>query len=89
MVGTVSIHPLKAADIGTPNRRRWFGIAPKSGFWQRKTGRQGKKNRPPPPVEVVEPEEPKRYREVLMTHHEHGRRGRKKGSKRRLNVGGW
>ena len=31
VVGQVSIHPLKACHIGTPNRLRWLGIRPRSG----------------------------------------------------------
>jgi len=55
VVGTVSIHPLKALPIGSPNRARWLGIGPRSGLWKRKDGRSGKKNRPPPPVEYTTP----------------------------------
>ena len=31
VVGQISIHPLKACHIGTPNRLRWLGIRPRSG----------------------------------------------------------
>ena len=29
VVGKVSIHPLKALPIGSPNRARWMGIMPR------------------------------------------------------------
>merc|ERR1712115_341888 len=45
VVGTVSIHPLKALPIGSPNRKRWLGMAPRSGLWQRKTERKRKKRK--------------------------------------------
>jgi large subunit ribosomal protein L2 len=44
VVGTVSIHPLKALPIGSPNRMRWIGDRPRSGLWKRKDGRQVKSN---------------------------------------------
>lgn len=43
VVGTNSIHPLRAMDIGSPNRMRWLGIRPRSGLFQKKTGRMGRK----------------------------------------------
>lgn len=49
-VGTVSIHPLKALDIGSPNRLRWIGKRPRSGLWHRKDGRSGRKIKKPPPA---------------------------------------
>merc|ERR1712210_434106 len=50
VVGTVSIHPLKALPIGSPNRKRWLGMSPRSGLWQRKDGRKGRKIKKPPPT---------------------------------------
>ena len=50
MVGTNSIHPLKALPIGSPNRMRWLGIRPRSGLWQRKDGYRGRKVKKPPPT---------------------------------------
>lgn len=55
VVGTVSIHPLKAMHIGSPNRKRWLGMRPRSGLWKRKDGRRGRKNRAPPPTEFTTP----------------------------------
>merc|ERR1712080_663840 len=54
-VGTVSIHPLKAMHIGSPNRMRWLGIRPRSGLWQRKDGRRGRKIKKPPPAIFTTP----------------------------------
>ena len=42
---TPSIRP-----IGSAQRLRWLGYRPRSGLWQRKTGRFGRKVRRPPPV---------------------------------------
>lgn len=39
--------------IGSPNRNRELGNRPRSGLWQRKTGRFGRKIRPPPPLKVI------------------------------------
>jgi len=50
VVGTNSIHPLKALPIGSPNRMRWLGIRPRSGLWQRKDGYRGRKVKKPPPT---------------------------------------
>lgn len=50
IVGSTSIHPLKAMPIGSPNRLRWLGHAPRSGLWKRKTGIHGKKIKAPPPL---------------------------------------
>lgn len=33
--------------IGSPNRLRHLGYRPRSGWWQRKTGKHGRKIRPP------------------------------------------
>merc|ERR1719400_2315270 len=54
VIGKVSIHPLKDGVVGSPNRNRWRGIAPRSGLWHRKTGIHGRKIRALPPVEKLE-----------------------------------
>lgn len=36
--------------MGSAQRRRWLGRRPASGLWQRKTGYNGRKIRPLPPV---------------------------------------
>lgn len=55
VVGTNSIHPLRAIDIGSPNRMRWLGIRPRSGLWQRKSGRMGRKIKKMPPAILTMP----------------------------------
>lgn len=54
-VGTVSIHPLKKMHIGSPNRYRWLGNAPRSGLWKKKDGRRGRKIKKPPPTIYTTP----------------------------------
>jgi len=39
--------------IGSPNRNRELGNRPRSGLWQRKTGRFGRKIKPPPPLKII------------------------------------
>ncbi|XP_024936341.1 39S ribosomal protein L2, mitochondrial [Cephus cinctus] len=39
-----------STPIGSAQRNRELGNRPRSGLWQRKTGRHGRKIRPPPPV---------------------------------------
>jgi len=55
VVGRVTIHPLKAMHIGSPNRMRWLGIRQRSGLWKRKDGYRGFKNRPAPPTCYTDP----------------------------------
>jgi len=55
VVGSVSIHHLKAMPIGSPNRMRWLGMRPRSGLWKRKDGRRGRKVRKPPPTILTVP----------------------------------
>ena len=57
VVGSVSIHPLKAMHIGSPNRKRWLGMTPRSGLWQRKDGRRGRKIKKMPPTIMTTPYE--------------------------------
>lgn len=39
--------------IGSPQRNRWLGNRPRSGLWQRKSGRHGRKIKPPKPVKEI------------------------------------
>ena len=55
VVGQVSIHPLKACDIGSPQRLRWLGIRPRSGLWHRKTGHHGRRVKAKPPIKICDP----------------------------------
>lgn len=89
VVGSVSIHPLKALHIGCPNRLRWLGRRPRSGFWHRKTGRHGRKIKALPPVEIVEPEKPKTDIDLIIHCDTEGTRGRPQGKKRKFFVDKW
>jgi len=74
VVGEVSIHPLKAMAIGSPNRMRWLGMRPRSGLWKRKDGTRGRKiKRPPPAAETVPYEE---YLKGAGTPSHRGKEGR-------------
>jgi len=76
VVGQVSIHPLKALEIGSPNRMRWLGIKQRSGEWHRKTGRFGRKIRALPPVKTVIQEEPSKDKTIVLTCKNEGNKGR-------------
>ncbi|XP_012255662.2 39S ribosomal protein L2, mitochondrial [Athalia rosae] len=49
-VGRLSNIPHGTTPIGSAQRNRELGNRPRSGLWQRKSGRHGRKIRPPPPV---------------------------------------
>ena len=53
--------------IGSAQRLRWLGYRPRSGLWQRKTGRFGRKLRRPPPVRQFDSPPPPPA-EVLTLH---------------------
>ncbi|KAL1451011.1 hypothetical protein WDU94_003310 [Cyamophila willieti] len=53
VVGRVSNIDHDKEHIGTPNRLRELGNRPRSGLWQRKTGYDGRKIRPLPPLKIV------------------------------------
>lgn len=42
-----------STPIGSAQRNRELGNRPRSGLWQRKTGRSGRKIKPPPPIKKV------------------------------------
>jgi len=89
VAGSNSIHPLKKLVIGSPNRNRWMGIAPRSGLWNRKTGIHGRKIKALPPVEeVMEPEPPKDQQLILHCATE-GIMGLPVGRKRKFDIKRW
>uniref|UniRef100_A0A8D8W7A3 39S ribosomal protein L2, mitochondrial n=2 Tax=Cacopsylla melanoneura TaxID=428564 RepID=A0A8D8W7A3_9HEMI len=53
VVGRISNPDHINDHIGTPNRLRELGNRPRSGLWQRKTGHDGRKIRPLPPLKIV------------------------------------
>ena len=89
VVGQVSIHPLKALTIGSPQRNRWLGIRPRSGLWQRKTGRFGRKIRALPPVKIVEPPKEPTDKKMVMTLKSEGNRGRMNQKKKPFPIDLW
>jgi len=101
VVGKVSIHPLKAMPIGSPNRMRWLGIRQRSGLWQRKDGTKGRKIKKPPPTVETAPYEvymrgagtPSnkgfKGRSLLLHCDSEGRRGRLKRQKFDIRKGDW
>ena len=53
-VGRVSNVDNDKEIMGSPNRMRWLGIRPRSGLWQRKTGKHGRKIRRIKPMKVFD-----------------------------------
>lgn len=53
VVGRLSNVLHGSTPIGSPQRNRWLGNRPRSGLWQRKTGRHGRKIKPPKPVKEI------------------------------------
>lgn len=49
-VGRLSNIEHSSTPLGSPQKYRELGNRPRSGLWQRKTGRLGRKIKPPPPV---------------------------------------
>jgi len=52
-VGRLSNIEHSSIPIGSAEKNRELGNRPRSGLWQRKTGRFGRKIKPPPRVELV------------------------------------
>ena len=89
VVGKVSIHPLKDGVIGSPNRKRWWGMAPRSGLWHRKTGIHGRKIRALPPVEEVNKPLPELNENLMLNLDSEGNMGRPTGRKRKFDIDKW
>lgn len=53
-VGRLSNIEHNKIHIGTPQKLRELGYRPRSGLWQRKTGRHGRKIRRLPPMRLIE-----------------------------------
>jgi large subunit ribosomal protein L2 len=54
-VGRLSNVAHSSTPIGSATRNRELGNRPRSGLWQRKSGRHGRKIRKPPPLKVHGP----------------------------------
>lgn len=52
-VGRLSNVDHADTPIGSAQANRWLGNRPRSGLWQRKTGRFGRKIRKPPPTQEI------------------------------------
>ncbi|XP_014768002.1 39S ribosomal protein L2, mitochondrial isoform X1 [Octopus bimaculoides] len=57
-VGRVSNVEHNKEHIGSAQRSRWLGIRPQSGLWHRKTGYNGRKIRPVPPLKTYSKSKP-------------------------------
>jgi len=89
VIGKVSIHPLKDGVVGSPNRNRWRGIAPRSGLWHRKTGIHGRKIRALPPVEEINTPLPAKNEKIILHCESEGNMGRPCGRKRPFDINDW
>lgn len=68
-VGHLSHPEFWSRQFGSANMHRRFGYKPSSGLWHKKTGYDGRKIRPLPPVRVLDKpkEEPPRHKQFTLT----------------------
>ncbi|XP_014222155.1 39S ribosomal protein L2, mitochondrial [Trichogramma pretiosum] len=66
-VGRLSNELHGVTPIGSAQRNRELGNRPRSGLWQRKTGRHGRKIKPPPRVRAFDPYEPQIDNTIQLT----------------------
>lgn len=66
-VGRVSNVDHNKQHVGSPQNMRAMGNRPRSGLWQRKTGRHGRKIRRPPPMRIVTEPKPKKEGRIKFT----------------------
>lgn len=67
VVGRISNVDHYKEHIGSAQRNRELGNRPRSGWWQRKTPRFGRKIRPPPPVKIIEMNKPPKPEPIVLT----------------------
>jgi large subunit ribosomal protein L2 len=72
-VGRLSNVEHKDQHIGSATRLRELGYRPRSGLWQRKTGRSGRKIKRPPPMKLLGPPEIKKDESFNLTLREYDR----------------
>jgi len=60
-VGRLSNIMHDSIPLGSPQKNRELGNRPRSGLWQRKTGRFGRKIKPPPPVRKIDSKETSKF----------------------------
>lgn len=65
-LGRISNVAHSSTPIGSAQRNRWLGNRPRSGLWQRKTGKHGRKIKPPKKLQVIE-KQPKKGIPINMT----------------------
>lgn len=53
--------------LGSHQRNRELGNRPRSGLWQRKTGRFGRKIKPIPPMKYMTPPSPIKKEKLVLT----------------------
>jgi large subunit ribosomal protein L2 len=66
-VGRLSNVEHKDTHIGSATRLRELGYRPRSGLWQRKTGRSGRKIKKPPPMKLQGPSERNKVESFHLT----------------------
>jgi large subunit ribosomal protein L2 len=68
-VGRVSNVEHSRTPIGSAQKNRELGNRPRSGWWQRKTGRHGRKIKKLPPMRAIQPPKPKPTEPIVFTLH--------------------
>lgn len=66
-VGRLSNVDHADTPIGSPQRNRELGNRPRSGLWQRKTGKHGRKIRKLPPMRIFPPPHQPKPETIYMT----------------------
>ncbi|XP_060524794.1 large ribosomal subunit protein uL2m [Cylas formicarius] len=67
-VGRLSNVEHDSTPIGSAQKNRELGNRPRSGWWQRKTGKHGRKLRRPPPVKTIGPKKISTTEVVSLTY---------------------
>jgi len=72
-VGRLSNVAHGSTPLGSPQKNRELGNRPRSGLWHRKTGRLGRKIKPPAPIQTISNKNVSAYPTsiCLNTHHNH------------------
>lgn len=66
-VGRVSNIEHHNTILGSHQKNRELGNRPRSGLWQRKTGRFGRKIKPIPPMKIVSKPIPEENEKLVLT----------------------
>lgn len=66
-VGRLSNVEHDSTPVGSAQQNRLLGNRPRSGWFQRKTGRFGRKIRRPPPVRIIKPKEDDKFEPLKLT----------------------